>query len=68
MDTDKVDHEPLAAGERNEHSALYCLGALLDEVQNLVKLCGEEIEGGEDAAVGPQVVPWRGTTSAQLRV
>lgn len=41
-------------------SALYCLCALLDKVEDLVELCCEEVECCEDAAVGPQIVPLRG--------
>lgn len=45
---------------------LYCLGALLNEIENLVKLCGEEIECGENAAVGPEIVPWMDDLSGMV--
>jgi hypothetical protein len=32
----------------------------------LVELGREEIEGSEDAAVGPEIVPWRDELSGEL--
>jgi hypothetical protein len=44
---------------QKREDALYCLGALLDKIEDLVKLCGEEIEGCEDATVRTEIVPLR---------
>jgi len=50
--------ERIPAVRERSGGGLYCLSALLDKIENLVKLCGKEIECGENAAVGPEIVPW----------
>ncbi len=45
----RVDHRYRLRKDR----ALYVFGALFDKVEDLVEFCREEIEGSEDATVGP---------------
>jgi len=57
--------QSLGRVKRNHH-ALHGVGALLDKVKDLVELGREEIEGGEDTTVGPEIVPWRDGLSGEL--
>ena len=43
--------------KRKGRGALDRLCTFLDEIEDLVEFCGEEIECGEDGAIWAQVVP-----------
>lgn len=48
---------PQSRRQNNTKNALDRLCTFLDEIEDLIEFCGEEIERGEDSTIWAQVIP-----------